>query len=81
MTKILVVLIKLWLTICLKFESVTVWKAKNSNGGIPSVAVERQPSKTIPDVHPPEAQPVSTFRSFRFDTGPILQAVDAAFSN
>ncbi|XP_042014820.1 mRNA-decapping enzyme subunit 2-like [Salvia splendens] len=64
-----------------KPPKVTVWKAKNSNGGIPSIAGERQPSKTIPDVHLPEAQPVSTFRNFRFDTGLILQAVDTAFSN
>lgn len=76
-------MIKFWLTICLKLEAVTVWKAKANTGGIPATTAERQPSKAVVDVHPPpEAQPVvRAFQNFRFDTGPIFQAVDAAFSN
>ncbi|KAL8538596.1 hypothetical protein ACS0TY_000567 [Phlomoides rotata] len=61
-------------------RGVTVWKAKTSSSGGSSTAAESQPSKTVADVHPPEARPSRSFRNFRFDTAPILQAVDSAFS-
>lgn len=57
---------------------VTLWKARNSSGG--SSTTDSQTSKTVADVYPSDARPSRSFRNFRFDTGPILQAVDAAFS-
>ncbi|KAH6760379.1 decapping 2 [Perilla frutescens var. hirtella] len=59
-------------------KGVAVWKARNSSGG--SSTTDSQSSKTVADVYPSEARPSRSFRNFRFDTGPILQAVDAAFS-
>lgn len=59
---------------------VTVWKAKNSSSGGSSTTAESQSSKTVADVHSSDTRPSRSFRNFRFDTGPILQAVDAAFS-
>ncbi|KAH6804884.1 decapping 2 [Perilla frutescens var. frutescens] len=64
-----------------KPRKVTVWKAKSVTSGTPATAAERQPSKAVGDVQPPETQPARAFQNFRFDTGPILQAVDTAFSN
>ncbi|KAL0452164.1 UNVERIFIED_CONTAM: decapping enzyme subunit [Sesamum latifolium] len=63
-------------------KGITVWKAKNSSIGNSSyIAVENQPSKAVADMYPPpDTFPVRSFLNFRFDTGPILQAVDAAFS-
>ncbi|KAL2249257.1 mRNA-decapping enzyme subunit 2 [Sesamum indicum] len=62
-------------------KGITVWKAKNSSIGNSSIAAENQPSKAVADMyHPPDTFPVRSFLNFRFDTGPILQAVDAAFS-
>ncbi|KAK4403878.1 decapping enzyme subunit [Sesamum angolense] len=60
---------------------ITVWKAKNNSIGNSSIAAENQPSKAMADMYPPpDTFPVRSFLNFRFDTGPILQAVDAAFS-
>ncbi|KAK6144777.1 hypothetical protein DH2020_021597 [Rehmannia glutinosa] len=61
-------------------KGLSVWKAKHGSTGGCSTAVESQPSKAVADVRPSEACPVRSFLNFRFDTGPILQAVDAAFS-
>ncbi|KAI3470465.1 hypothetical protein Pfo_027128 [Paulownia fortunei] len=61
-------------------KGISVWKAKNSSIGSSSTAAESQPSKAVADVHPSDARPVRSFINFRFDTGPILKAVDAAFS-
>ncbi|KAL0340740.1 UNVERIFIED_CONTAM: decapping enzyme subunit [Sesamum radiatum] len=63
------------------FWRITVWKAKNNSIGNSSIAAENQPSKAMADMYPPpDTFPVRSFLNFRFDTGPILQAVDAAFS-
>ncbi|KAK4436006.1 decapping enzyme subunit [Sesamum alatum] len=62
-------------------KGITVWKAKNNSIGSSSMAAENQPSKAVVDMYPPpDTFPVRSFLNFRFDTGPILQAVDAAFS-
>ncbi|KAL0382664.1 UNVERIFIED_CONTAM: decapping enzyme subunit [Sesamum calycinum] len=62
-------------------KGITVWKAKNNSIGNSSIAAENQPSKAMADIYPPpDTFPVRSFLNFRFDTGPILQAVDAAFS-
>lgn len=58
-----------------------MWKAKNSSLGGSSAAIESQPIKVVADVlPPPDACPGKSFRNFRFDTAPIFQAIDAAFS-
>ncbi|KAL6527115.1 mRNA-decapping enzyme subunit 2 [Orobanche gracilis] len=62
-------------------KGISVWKAKHSSNGGSSTAVESQQTKAATDVRPPPpAGPQRSFLNFRFDTGPILQAVDAAFS-
>ncbi|KAG6410117.1 hypothetical protein SASPL_128166 [Salvia splendens] len=60
-------------------KGLIVWKARNSSGG--SSTTDSQMSRTVADVYPYEARPSRSFRNFRFDTGPILQAVDSAFSS
>ncbi|KAF5453436.1 hypothetical protein F2P56_028338 [Juglans regia] len=64
-------------------KGICVWKAKNSSTGNNSSTVmimESQSSKSEADVHPPDTGPGSSFRNFRFDIGPILQTMEAAFS-
>ncbi|KAK4487511.1 hypothetical protein RD792_005844 [Penstemon davidsonii] len=59
-------------------KGMSVWKAKNTSIGSISTA-ESQPSKVaaVADVR---SCPGTSFRNFHFDTGPILQAVESAFS-
>ncbi|KAK4385891.1 decapping enzyme subunit [Sesamum angolense] len=47
--------------------------------GSSSTIAESQPSKRC-CVHAPDSHPGRSFRNFRFDTGPIFQAIEAAFS-
>ncbi|KAL0322339.1 UNVERIFIED_CONTAM: decapping enzyme subunit [Sesamum calycinum] len=61
-------------------RGISVWKAKNSSSGSSSTIAESQPSKPVADVLAPDSHPGRSFRNFRFDTGPIFQAVEAAFS-
>ncbi|KAL0283436.1 UNVERIFIED_CONTAM: decapping enzyme subunit [Sesamum angustifolium] len=61
-------------------RGISVWKAKNSSSGSSSTIAESQPSKPVADVLAPDSHPGRSFRNFRFDTGPIIQAVEAAFS-
>ncbi|KAL3819978.1 hypothetical protein ACJIZ3_005883 [Penstemon smallii] len=59
-------------------KGISVWKAKNTSIGSISTA-ESQPSKAaaVADVR---SGPGTSFRNFHFDTAPILQAVESAFS-
>ncbi|KAG8390620.1 hypothetical protein BUALT_Bualt01G0102400 [Buddleja alternifolia] len=59
-------------------KGISLWRAKNGSSGSSSTTVEIQTSKAVVGVHPP---PVRSFLNFRFDTAPILQALDAAFSS
>ncbi|KAL3650022.1 mRNA-decapping enzyme subunit 2 [Castilleja foliolosa] len=66
----------------------SVWRVKHGSSGggsSSSTAAEsqQQPTKAVADVRPSDTSsvPASSFRNFRFDMGPILRAVDAAFSN
>ncbi|GER25374.1 decapping 2 [Striga asiatica] len=61
-------------------KGISVWRAKHGSSGGSSTAVESQLSRAVADVRPPEAVQVRSFVNFRFDTGPILQAIDLAFS-
>ncbi|KAF3433932.1 hypothetical protein FNV43_RR25035 [Rhamnella rubrinervis] len=62
-------------------KGVSVWKAKNSSTGSSSTMItESQSSKPEPDVVVLDVGPGKSFRSFRFDTAPILQAMEAGFS-
>ncbi|CAA0814118.1 mRNA-decapping enzyme subunit 2 [Striga hermonthica] len=61
-------------------KGISVWRAKHGSSGGSSTAVESQLTRAVADVRPPEAVPVRSFLNFRFDTGPILQAIDLAFS-
>ncbi|KAK4430905.1 decapping enzyme subunit [Sesamum alatum] len=61
-------------------KGISVWKAKNTSLGSSSTIAESQPSKPVADVHASDSYPGRSFRNFQFDTGPIFQAVEAAFS-
>lgn len=41
--------------------------------------VESQPTQPEPEVRPPDTGAGKSFRSFRFDVAPVLQAIDAGF--
>ncbi|XP_073047574.1 mRNA-decapping enzyme subunit 2-like [Primulina eburnea] len=56
-------------------KGITVWKAKGSS------TVENQPNKAVADMNPSDSRPGRSFRNFKFDTGPIFQAIDTAFSS
>ncbi|CAI9091098.1 OLC1v1026028C1 [Oldenlandia corymbosa var. corymbosa] len=55
-------------------KGITVWKAKNSSIGSSSMVPENQVNKSTSD------GPGKSFRNFRFDTAPMLRAIDSAFS-
>ncbi|XP_051116601.1 mRNA-decapping enzyme subunit 2 [Andrographis paniculata] len=65
-------------------KGITMWKAKTSSTGSSSLALESQSNRVVGDVNPPPPPPDSgpgrSFINFRFNTAPILQAVDDAFS-
>ncbi|GFP82842.1 mRNA-decapping enzyme subunit 2 [Phtheirospermum japonicum] len=66
-------------------RGISVWRAKHSSSGgsSSSTAVESQQpmTKAVADVrHSDTSAPSRSFLNFRFDTGPIFRAVDAAFS-
>ncbi|GAB2286827.1 mRNA-decapping enzyme subunit 2 [Dionaea muscipula] len=62
-------------------RGLTVWKAnKTSSSGSSSGVMEIQQTKPpASDVNVVDSSPGKSFRTFRFDTGPILQAMDTAF--
>ena len=58
-----------------------MWKAKNSSTGSSSTMItESQSSRPEPDVVVLDVGPGKSFRSFKFDTASILQAMEAGFS-
>lgn len=70
-------------------RGISVWKAKNSSTGSNTQIVDIQPPKPASDAKPmkpaSDAKPMDTgpgmsFRTFRFDLAPVLQAFDTAFS-
>ncbi|KAL5569316.1 hypothetical protein UlMin_025891 [Ulmus minor] len=65
-------------------KAISVWKAKTSSiGSSSAIITESQPAKPEPAVihPPPDTGPGKSFRSFRFDTASILQAMEAGFSS
>ncbi|XP_008377576.3 mRNA-decapping enzyme subunit 2-like isoform X2 [Malus sylvestris] len=61
-------------------KGISVWNAKSSSIGSSSpMIVESQSTKPEPEVRPSETGPGESFRNFRFDVAPILQAIDAGF--
>ncbi|TQD74746.1 hypothetical protein C1H46_039719 [Malus baccata] len=61
-------------------KGISVWNAKSSSIGSSSpMIVENQSTKPEPEVRPSETGPGESFRNFRFDVAPILQAIDAGF--
>ncbi|KAG6734485.1 hypothetical protein I3842_01G274500 [Carya illinoinensis] len=62
-------------------KGICVWKARNSwTGSSCTMILESQSTKAEADVYKPETVPGKSLRNFRFDIGPILQAMDVAFS-
>ncbi|KAG8380488.1 hypothetical protein BUALT_Bualt06G0020600 [Buddleja alternifolia] len=61
-------------------KGISLWKAKNSSTGNTSIIAVSKPSKAVADVRPADAFLGRSFRNFRFDTGPIMQALESAFS-
>ncbi|XP_024167744.1 mRNA-decapping enzyme subunit 2 isoform X1 [Rosa chinensis] len=61
-------------------RGISVWRAKNSSIGSSNMIMESQSTKPELDVHPPDIGPGKSFRNFRFNTAPILQAMEAGFS-
>ncbi|XP_075496738.1 mRNA-decapping enzyme subunit 2-like [Primulina tabacum] len=62
-------------------KGITVWKAKSGSTGSSSTTAENQPNKAVADINLSDSRPGRSFRNFRFDTGPIFQSIDAAFSS
>ncbi|KZV41369.1 Decapping 2 isoform 1, partial [Dorcoceras hygrometricum] len=62
-------------------KGLTVWKAKGGSTGSSTTTAENQPNKAVADMNPSDSRPGRSFRNFQFDTGPIFQAIDAAFSS
>ncbi|XP_073130691.1 mRNA-decapping enzyme subunit 2 [Henckelia pumila] len=62
-------------------KGITVWKAKSGSTGSSTTTAENQPNKAVADMNLPDSRPGRSFRNFHFDTGPIFQAIDAAFSS
>ncbi|KAB2598065.1 mRNA-decapping enzyme subunit 2-like [Pyrus ussuriensis x Pyrus communis] len=60
-------------------KGISVWNAKSSSIGSSTMIVESQPTKPEPEVHPPDTEAGKSFRNFRFDVTPVLQAIDAGF--
>lgn len=58
-----------------------MWKAKHGSTGSSSNVMDSQPTKPEPDSHALDVGPGRSFRTFRFDTAPILHAMEAAFSS
>ncbi|KAL7109787.1 hypothetical protein ACP275_06G197000 [Erythranthe tilingii] len=70
-------------------KGISVWNVKNSSSGGSSITTESQPIKAVAEVHHQSEPSASnkyalsagkSFRNFRFDTAPIFQALDSAFS-
>ncbi|XP_035548503.1 mRNA-decapping enzyme subunit 2-like isoform X2 [Juglans regia] len=62
-------------------KGICVWKARNSwTGSSCTMIMESQSTKAEADVYKPETGPGKSLRNFRFDIGPILQAMEVAFS-
>lgn len=71
-----------WWACCVFCLGICVWKAKtNSVGNSSTMIVESQTTKPEPVVYPPDTGPGRSFRNFRFDVRPILQALEAVFSS
>ncbi|XP_050210748.1 mRNA-decapping enzyme subunit 2 [Mercurialis annua] len=64
----------------LPLKGVCVWKAKHTSIGSSTQIMEVRSTKPVTDIHPPDTGPGKSFRSFRFDTAGILQAMEAGFS-
>ncbi|KAJ8766082.1 hypothetical protein K2173_020598 [Erythroxylum novogranatense] len=61
-------------------KGMCVWKAKNTSIGGSSTIQESQPAKPVSDKPHPDMGPGKSFKNFKFDTGAILQALEAGFS-
>ncbi|XP_015583083.1 mRNA-decapping enzyme subunit 2 [Ricinus communis] len=64
----------------LPLKGMCMWKAKNTSIGSGTQIMEARSMKAGTDSHPPDTGPGKSFRSFRFDIGGILQAMEAGFS-
>lgn len=62
-------------------KGITVWKAKSGSTGSSSTTAENQPNKAVADMNLSDSRHGRSFRNFQFDTGPIFQAIDDAFSS
>ncbi|RXI09131.1 hypothetical protein DVH24_023275 [Malus domestica] len=60
-------------------KGISVWNTKSSSIGSSTMMVESQPTKPEPEVRPPDTGAGNSFRNFRFDVAPVLQAIDAGF--
>ncbi|XP_028782131.1 mRNA-decapping enzyme subunit 2 [Neltuma alba] len=65
----------------LPLKGICIWKAKNSSTGSSSMTMDSQPVMPESDSHSLDTGPGKSFRNFRFDTGPILRAMEAGFSS
>ncbi|GAA0146643.1 hypothetical protein LIER_06548 [Lithospermum erythrorhizon] len=61
-------------------RALSVWKARNSSTGSNSILTESLMNKPAADVQTSDTGPGRSFRNFRFDTAPILLALESAFS-
>ncbi|OVA18076.1 NUDIX hydrolase domain [Macleaya cordata] len=63
----------------LYFKGTCLWKAKNGSTGS-TTTTESQLNRPGSETRHPDSRPGKSFRSFKFDSSLILQAMEAAFS-
>lgn len=60
-------------------EGISVWKAKTSSTGSSTTIAESAVVKAKASTQSSAMGPGRSFRNFRFDTGPIFQAMETSF--